>query len=73
MIEQLDELEVITVPEAAAMLGLSLNAVRDAILRGALPARRFGMGTHGLWLTTREDAARYRAEHSEVRRGRPRR
>jgi excisionase family DNA binding protein len=68
MIERADDLGLITIREAAELLGITASAVSKAVAAGTLPARRFGTGAHGLWLTTRDDAAQYRAEHSEIRR-----
>jgi excisionase family DNA binding protein len=68
MIDATDELGLVTTSEAAALLGVTRAAVLNAIMRGVLPARRFGTGAHALWLTTRDDVAQYRAEHSEDRR-----
>lgn len=46
---------VLTTQEAAALWGLSRNAVSDACRRGALPARRSGQ----TWLVTVEGMLRY--------------
>jgi predicted DNA-binding transcriptional regulator AlpA len=37
-----DEAKLLDVPAAAALLGMSHAAVRQAVYRGELPARRFG-------------------------------
>jgi len=68
MIEEVDALGIITVPEAAAQLGVTPGALAKAARLGLLAARKVGAGRRAVWITTTEDAARYRAEHSEDRR-----
>jgi hypothetical protein len=68
MIEAIDELGIVTIPEAAALLGVTPGALAKAARLGLLPARKVGAGRRAVWITTTEDAARYRAEHSDDRR-----
>lgn len=70
MIETIDDLGIVTVPEAAALLGVTPGALAKAARLGLLPARKVGAGRRAVWITTTEDAARYRAEHSDDRRRR---
>ena len=68
MIEAIDELGVVTISEAAAQLGVTPGALAKAARLGLLDARKIGAGRRAVWITTAEDAALYRAEHSEDRR-----
>lgn len=61
--------EIVTLEEAADLLGITKNAALKAARRGALRARRFGAPTRGLWITTHDEVDRYRAL---VRQPRPR-
>jgi excisionase family DNA binding protein len=59
----------LTVPEVADRLGVKHSAVRKAIARGVLPARRVTPGrfsTHE-HLVLVEDVDRYRRDHSRPR------
>lgn len=56
MIDPFDEL--LTLAEAAALVGRAPVSLRAAVERGRLPARRFGK----TWITTRAAVARYVAE-----------
>jgi hypothetical protein len=60
--------DVITSGEAAELLGRTPGAVVKACQRGTLRARRLGSGTRGIWITTRESVAIYRADYAERRR-----
>jgi excisionase family DNA binding protein len=50
---------MMTLRQAAALLGLAPSTLRLQVKRGRLGARRFGRD----WLTTPEDVETYRAEH----------
>jgi hypothetical protein len=60
--------EILTLEDAADLLGITHNAMLKAARRGTLRARRFGAPTRGLWITTHDEVDRYRAL---VRRPRP--
>lgn len=54
--------EVLTLEEAAELAGVSSDAMLKAARRGAIRARRVGPPLRGLWITTEEEAVRYRVE-----------
>lgn len=60
----------LTVAEVADALGVSTYAVRKAIARGVLPARRGPrkVSQHNEWLMRSDDVETYRAAHSRPRR-----
>lgn len=43
----------VTLAEAAAMLGITVAAVRKRLRTGRLPGRRVGSGPHAVWLIPR--------------------
>lgn len=53
--------ELLTLAEAAALVGRAPVSLRSAVERGRLPARRFG----SVWITTRAAVAQYVAEVAE--------
>jgi hypothetical protein len=63
---------VLTLEEAAELVGRSPTTLRDAALRGRLEARRIGDDYRGLWITTEAAVAAYIASTREARRPRPR-
>lgn len=69
MIEAVDDLGLVTIAEAAALLGITTRSAWAAARAGTLAARQLGAGSGAsVWITTRDDVARYRAEHSDGRR-----
>ncbi len=54
--------DLLTLPEAAELLGRTPEALKKAAQRGRLLARRLGSGgQRALWITTRQAVAEYRA------------
>lgn len=62
--------DIITLGEAAELLGRSPDAMKKAAQRGRLEARRLGEGNgqRALWITTRPAVAAYRAQVIEMQR-----
>lgn len=56
--------DILTVAEAAEVLGVSTDAVRAAARRGTLRTRTIGSGAHSLLVTTRADVDLYAAYRS---------
>jgi excisionase family DNA binding protein len=50
--------EMLTLTEAAELIGLDSSGLRRAILAGKLPATKFGK----TWIVSREDVERWNAE-----------
>lgn len=61
----IDLADILDLDDAAAVVGTTPEALRKAAQRGTLRARRVGTATRGVWITTADDAARYRADHHE--------
>ena len=62
--------ELVSLEEAARLIGVTAHALQVAAGRRTLRARRMGPPNRGLWVTTREEVARYHAENHERRRRR---
>lgn len=62
MIEHIDPLGIVTMPEAAAILEITPGAATKAAVRGRLAARCIGAGQRAVWITTRADVLAYAVE-----------
>lgn len=51
--------DILTLGDAATLLGIAPVTLRAAVARGRLKARKFG----GTWLTTKQDVEAYRRDH----------
>lgn len=47
--------DLITTAEAAEILGVGAQRIRDLISSGRLPAKKFGEGRGGVWMIRRSD------------------
>jgi excisionase family DNA binding protein len=50
----------ITVNEAAAILGIHPQSVRDALQEGRLKGRKIGVGRGGMWLVEKDCLPEYK-------------
>jgi len=59
--------ELLTMPEAARLLGIAPGAATAAAARGYLRAQRVGVGRRAVWITTADEVARYAATRQKRR------
>ena len=58
--------DLLTLEEAAEIIGRAAVSLREAARKGKLRARLIGRAQHGVWVTTRADVSEYQALVAET-------